>query len=473
VASSREASFHLPAIEAMASGLPVVVRARAGVSKLVEEGRHALVLPDAQDVEEVDSTIKRALDEELAEQFAAKGRELADRLTWDVNTDRTAELIMRGIITPRFIVLAPDAFGTGGIERTTRTLIRTLGERFGADRVGVLSVWGGRVDLPARILHRGRRSGGGRPVPPADRATFAISALHQARRWRRGLVIVACHPHLAPVALAAGRIAGSRVAVWCHGDEVWGPTRLSVRYALRKADLVFAPSRFTADQVGRWIGLDRKPTVVPHSLPPELVLRRSAPVPGRVLAVARLEAHDRYKGIDTLIEAWPNVLKAHPEAELVVVGAGGDRRRLERLAASLATDGHVRFTGWIDDRELQELYRTSAVFALPTAATVGSDAAGEGFGLVFVEAAAAGLPVVAGRSGAVPEVIEDGRTGLLVEPHDPLAVADAIGRLLRDPQLRTRLGRAARSRARERFSYEAFGDRVETLLGDLAFGPET
>jgi glycosyltransferase involved in cell wall biosynthesis len=82
---------------------------------------------------------------------------------------------------------------------------------------------------------------------------------------------------------------------------------------------------------------------------------------------------------------------------------------------------------------------------------------------------------VAGRSGAVPEVIEDGRTGLLVEPHDPHAVADAIGRPLRDPQLRTLLGRAGRSCARDRFSYEAFGDRGETLLGDLAsvFGPET
>ena len=475
VAPSREDSFHLPAIEAMASGLPVVVSARAGVSELVEDGRHALVVRDPEDVEELASTIERALREEVAQELAASGRELAERMTWDVNADRTAELIMREITTPRFIVLATDAFGTGGIERTTRTLIRTLGERFGADRVGVLSVWGGRADLPARILHRGRRSGGARPVPVAERAMFAISALRQAWRWRRRLVVVACHPHLAPVALAAGRIAGSRVAVWCHGDEVWRPLRPSVGWALRQADLVFAPSRFTAEQVARWAGLERDVTVVPHGNPPELVPPKPAPVPGRVLSVARLDPDDRYKGVDTLVRAWPRVLESQPDAELIVVGDGADRARLERLAIDSGTDGHVRFTGRIDDRDLQELYRTASVFALPTGATVGSGAGGEGFGLVFLEAAASGVPVVAGRSGAVPEVVEDGRTGLLVEPGDPVAVADAIGVLLKDENLRSRMGRAARARAKKHFSYAAFGDRIESVLGDLAsvFVPDT
>ena len=468
VAPSREDSFHLPALEAMACGLPVVVSARAGVSELVEDGRHAIVVDDPEDVAQLAAAIERVLEPRMAKGLAVNGRTLAERMTWDVNAERTADLIMREITTPRCIVLATDAFGTGGIERATRTLVRTLGERFGADRVGVLSVWGGGADLPARILRRGRRSGGGRPVSLAERAAYAASAVRQARRWRRRLVVVACHPHLAPLAVAAGRVAGARVAVWCHGDEVWGPLRPSVRSALRRADLVFAPSRFTAEQAMRWAGLDREPTIVPHAVPPGVQPRRAAPVAGRVLAVARLEPHDRYKGIDTLIEAWPKVLVSHPDAELVIAGDGADRGRLERLAVDRSRDGRIRFTGRVGDEALQELYRTAELFALPTSATVGPNAAGEGFGLVFLEAAAAGLPVVAGRSGAVPEVVEDGLTGLLVDPADPDAVAKAIATLLGNRELRTRMGRAARSRARERFSYDAFGDRIETLLGDLA-----
>jgi phosphatidyl-myo-inositol dimannoside synthase len=384
-----------------------------------------------------------------------------------MNADRTGDRVMRDITTPRFIVLATDAFGTGGIERTTRTLIRTLGERFGADRVGLLSVWGGRADLPARVLYRGPRSGGARPVPVAERVMFSISAFRQAWRWRRRLVVVACHPHLAPVALAAGRISRSRIAVWCHGDEVWRPLRPSVGWALRHADLVFAPSRFTADQVARWADLERDVTVVPHGYPPELVPPKPTPVPGRVLSVARLNPGDRYKGVDTLVRAWPRVLESQPDAELIIVGDGVDRARLERLAIDSGTNGHVRFTGRIDDRDLQELYRTSAVFALPTGATVGSGAGGEGFGLVFLEAAAAGIPVIAGRSGAVPEVVEDGRTGILVEPGDSVAVADAIGVLLKDEKIRSRMGLVARARAKRHFSYDAFGDRIESILGSL------
>src|SRR5262245_38788983 len=161
------------------------------------------------------------------------------------------------------LVLAPDAFGTGGIERVTRTLIRSLADRYGRNDVGVVSVWGGDADLPARILHQGRRSGGGRHVMFTEKATFVASALYSAWQWRRRLVVVACHPNLAPVAWAAGQISGAAVAIWSHGDEVWGPLRPSVRFAMRRAGLVFAPSRFTADQAVHWAGLKRRPVVVP------------------------------------------------------------------------------------------------------------------------------------------------------------------------------------------------------------------
>ena len=347
VAPSREDSFNLPAIEAMASGLPVVVSARAGVSELVEDGRHALVVRDPEDVEELASTIERALREEVAQELAASGRELAERMTWDVNADRTAELIMREITTPRFLVLAADPFGVGGIERASRTLIGSLSDRFGADRVGVVSLWGGDRDLPGRMLNRGRRPPDRGFVPVAERTRFTLSTLRNARRWRRRLVVVACHPHLAPVALAAARLARAPVAVWCHGDEVWRPLRRSVRFALQRVDVVFTPSRFTADQVMRWAQLRREPVVIAHAVSPAFVAgqRRSVKgraVKGRVLAVARMEPQDRCKGIDILLRAWPRVARARPHAELLVVGDGHDRARLERLSGSIGSDGRVR-----------------------------------------------------------------------------------------------------------------------------------
>ena len=388
-------------------------------------------------------------------------------MSWDDKADRTAEPVMREITTPRFLVLATDPLGIGGIERVSRTLVRTLTERYGADRVGVVSLWGGAGDLPARILHRGRASAGHGPVPLVDKAAFTISAIRLAHRWRRRLVIVACHPHLAPVAVAAARLASAPVAVWCHGEEVWRPLRPTVRVALQHADLVFAPSRFTAEQASAWASLDREPVVVPHAVPVEVVARTHRAVPGRVLAVARMGSRDRGKGIDTLLRAWPQVAASRPHAELLVVGDGEDRARLEQATMGTGSNGRVRFVGHLDDSDLRELYRTADVFALPTRARVGVNAAGEGFGLVFVEAAASGLPVVAGRSAAVPEIVEDAKTGLLVDPTDPDAVADAIGRLLDDPMLRARMGRAARARVEELFTYEAFGDRITDLLGNL------
>jgi len=376
--------------------------------------------------------------------------------------------MMDTVIGWRILVLAPDAFGTGGIERATRMLLTALGKRIGSDRVGLISVWGGdRTDLSAQVLHQGPQRGRRTRVPFTERGAFSLAALEWAWAWRRQLIVVSCHPHLAPVAMGAGWLAHAPVAVWCHGEEVWRPPRPSVGWALRRANLIFAPSRFTADQVVHWAGLEHEVAVIPHGISPELVSVGPAAIAGRVLTVSRLEPHDRYKEVDTLIRAWPRVVEGQPEAELIVVGEGADRARLQRLAAEEGADDRVRFTGWISDHHLRELYRTAAVFALPTSATVGSQAGGEGFGLVFLEAAAAGLPVVAGRSGAVPEVVEDGVTGTLVEPGDLVGIADAIGALLRDDALRSRMGRAARSLAMSRYSFEAFGDRIETAFGDL------
>ncbi|MDR7550696.1 MAG: glycosyltransferase family 4 protein [Armatimonadota bacterium] len=393
---------------------------------------------------------------------------MADSRTLDLGPDRV-------------LVLAPDPAGTGGIERVTRTLLRACAELYGPDRVGLVSVWSreGLRGLPCRVLFQGRPAPGAGPacVPHPARLRFALAALRAARRWRRRLVVVvACHPHLAPVAWLAARAAGAPWAVWCHGEEVWRPLRPTVRATLRRADLVVAPSRFTAGLLERMHQVPpNRLAVLPHALPPDLPLAEAGVAQGpdaaggllRVLTVARLVSEHAYKGVDTLLAAWPLVMRSVPGARLVVVGDGPDRPRLEREAARLSLDGRVRFAGRLDDRALAQAYSQAAVFALPVRTRVGREAAGEGFGLVFLEAAAAGLPVVAGNGGAIPEVVRDGETGLLVDPESPEEVAEAIVRLLRNPDLARRLGETGRRWAREEFCYERFRERLAGLVERL------
>ena len=473
VAPSREDAFHQPAMEALACGLPAVVSAAAGATELMEDGRHALILHNAADPAECARLVGRILqDPQLAERLAREGHALAERCSWNANADQAAALIEREAATPRVLVLAPHAWGTGGIERATRTLLRALADLYGPERVGLLSVWGGSERLPCRVLWAGPRAHGAEPVPASVKMRFAAAAAVAARVWRRRLVIVACHPHLAPVAQACARVSGAPFLVWCHGEEAWRPQRRLVGRALRAADAVVAPSHFTATAVQLTARIEgQRLVVLSHALPGEVPLAmgirpqpRSQP---RVLAVARLVPEHAYKGIDTLLTVWPRIQESVPQAELQIVGDGPDRPRLEAEAQRLGLDGHVRFAGALNDGALAHAYGEAAVFALPVRTTVGSEAGGEGFGLVYLEAAAAGLPVVAGNGGAIPEVVRDGETGLLVDPRAPDEVARAIVRLLRDPELARRMGEAAQRRALEEFSFERFRRRLGELVAQV------
>jgi phosphatidylinositol alpha-1,6-mannosyltransferase len=211
--------------------------------------------------------------------------------------------------------------------------------------------------------------------------------------------------------------------------------------------------------------------VLPHSVPPELDLSQGdgsgVRVPGRVLTVARLHPDHAYKGIDTLIENWPAIVEAVPEACLIVVGEGADRVRLERLAEDFGVAEFVTFAGRLSDDDLAEAYATASLFAMPARHRTGPDAQGEGFGLVYVEAGAMGLPVVAGRGGGADEAVEHGVNGLVVDPTNREAIASAIVQVLTDTELARRLGEGGRRLAETRFSFETFRAGVVSLIDEL------
>lgn len=167
-----------------------------------------------------------------------------------------------------------------------------------------------------------------------------------------------------------------------------------------------------------------------------------------ILSVGRLV---RRKGHDMALMAFQEIRRTHPDAHYVVIGDGPDRDRLMSLAASLGLGSAATFTGALPDEEVGAALGAADVFLLPTR-TSADDA--EGFGLVFLEAAAAGVPAIGGEGGGVGEAITDGLTGLVVNPRDPAAIAEAVCRLLDDPALCRRFGEAAQKRVLREFQWE-------------------
>jgi phosphatidylinositol alpha-1,6-mannosyltransferase len=168
------------------------------------------------------------------------------------------------------------------------------------------------------------------------------------------------------------------------------------------------------------------------------------------------------KGFDVLLEAVAGLDGVH----VAIAGAGRDANRLERHARRL--DGRAHLLGRIDDAVLPKLYGCADVFAMVCRDRWGGLEA-EGFGIVFLEAAACGVPSVAGRSGGSHEAVVDGETGLVVDPSDVTATRDALARLLGDDELRRRLGAAAQRRAATEFSYDTLAARLLPLAaGDLS-----
>jgi phosphatidylinositol alpha-1,6-mannosyltransferase len=253
-------------------------------------------------------------------------------------------------------------------------------------------------------------------------------------------------------------------AVLLCGIEAWDPALGADRKrTLRSATLRLAISKHTASRVSA-THPDIGPVIAcPLALPPD------APSPtslehtlldqireSSVLIVGRMSSAERYKGHDELLECWSTVLAQVPNAQLVIAGQGDDLTRLRDKAAALGISGNVLFLGFVPDGTLAALRERVALFALPSR--------GEGFGLVYLEAMRAGLPCVGGAHDAAADVIASGETGLLVDPLDGRALANAIVTLLRSPELRASFGAAGKRRFENEFTFERYCARLAPIL---------
>jgi len=254
-----------------------------------------------------------------------------------------------------------------------------------------------------------------------------------------------------------------------YGIEVWRALPWDRRRALAGATVRLAISAHTVERARVWnpslegvdvlpLALEERPAA--GDLDRELLARAGE---GYLLVVGRLAASERYKGHDLLLESMPRLLTLRPEARLVVAGEGDDRPRLEAKAAGLGLAGRVLFTGFVSEATLGELYRRSAAFVMPSR--------GEGFGLVYLEAMRVAKACVAARGSAAEEIVEDGITGLLIDPDDPQALVKVLARLLAEPELSRRLGEAGLRRFREVFTPARFRARLWPFLDLLTRFP--
>ncbi|WPO71066.1 glycosyltransferase family 4 protein [Streptomyces sp. KN37] len=283
----------------------------------------------------------------------------------------------------------------------------------------------------------------------------------------------------APLGLLAGRLrreAGVRTVVaTTHGHEVWWARTPGARTLLRRigtgADCVTylgpstrEPVRWAMDPDVRFARL--VPGVDAEEFGPGVdgrpVRERYGLTDGRpvVLCAARLVPR---KGQDTLIEAWPMVRRAVAGATLLLVGAGPYEARLRRLAEEQGVLDGVVFAGGHPHHAMPPFYAAADAFAMPCRTRRGGLEV-EGLGIVFLEAAAAGLPVVAGDSGGAPDAVRDGESGYVVDGRSPAAVADRLVRLLRDRGLARSMGDKGRAWVREEWDW---GRSYEVLAGLL------
>jgi phosphatidylinositol alpha-1,6-mannosyltransferase len=250
-----------------------------------------------------------------------------------------------------------------------------------------------------------------------------------------------------------------------YGIEVWRPLEWDRRRALARATVKFAISRHTLERAGPFCSGLAGTAVLPLALEDrEAEGAIDAALMGGIgrgflLMVGRMEASERYKGHDQLLEALPQLRELCPDARFVVAGEGNDRRRLEEKAAYLGVGSMVVFAGFTSEATLAELYRRCAVFVMPSR--------GEGFGLVYLEAMRAARPVLAAPRTAAEEIVVHGETGLLVDPDDRQTLSKALARLLRDAGAARRMGWAGRERWEREFGVDRFRERLEPLLERL------
>lgn len=354
----------------------------------------------------------------------------------------------------RILALVTEAFGAGGgIARYNQNLMSALSQSACVSDVMVLPRYAaGSASTPAAVRQL-------RPSP--DRASWIGRSIRLAMQQRFDVVFCG---HLNALPLAAWISQLQKASLWTqvHGIEAWQPRSDRHRRGLAAASLVTSVSRHTRRRLLAWADVPpARVRVLPNTFDPAFAPRQAkSDLAARfgligkrvILTVGRLAASERYKGHDRIIRALPAVLRCVPDAMYLIVGSGDDQPRLAQLARQIGMAGHVVFAGQIPEPELPDVFALANVFAMPST--------GEGFGIVFLEAAATGLPVIGGNRDGTLDALADGAIGRLVDPDSEQEIAVALVEALSG-------GSASQPAAVQRFAFQQFATHVDRLVRTL------
>ncbi|MFD5281226.1 glycosyltransferase family 4 protein [Streptomyces rubrogriseus] len=278
------------------------------------------------------------------------------------------------------------------------------------------------------------------------------------------------------MAPALRRAGAERLVATTHGHEAGWAQLPAARQLLRRigesTDTITYLGEYTRSRIAAALTPEAAARMV--QLPPGVDEKTFHPASGGDEVRARLGLTERpvvvcvsrlvpRKGQDTLIRAMPRILAAEPDAVLLIVGGGPYEKDLRRLAEETGVAAAVHFTGAVPWSELPAHYGAGDVFAMPCRTRRGGLDV-EGLGIVYLEASATGLPVVAGDSGGAPDAVLDGETGWVVRGEDPNESADRVTTLLADPELRHRMGERGRAWVEEKWRWDLLAEQLKTLL---------
>ena len=273
------------------------------------------------------------------------------------------------------------------------------------------------------------------------------------------------HINLAPLIQTLCELLGIPYTILTYGKEVWETLPPKYRIAMSKADSIWTISRYTRDRTCYNNQLNSvKFQIVPcvvdgdiftiGSKSEDLLAKYNLTGAKILMTVARLRSTDIYKGVDVTIQALPQIAKTFPNVKYLVIGRGDDRSRLAQLAADLGVAERVIFAGFVPQENLASYYRLADAYLMPSQ---------EGFGIVYLEALACGLPVLAGDADGSADPLQDGKLGWRVPHRDRSAVAVACIEMLKGEDIRCDRN-FLREQTLARFSFESLCQSLEEIF---------
>jgi glycosyltransferase involved in cell wall biosynthesis len=359
----------------------------------------------------------------------------------------------------RILVLLTDAFGGhGGIAQFNRNLLAALCLYGGCTEVmampRLISADMGR--LPEKLNYLTEGIGG--------KVNYLRTAFSLIKKGGKFDLIICGHINLLPVAYLFRLWFNIPILLVIHGIDAWNPTHSHlVNFLVNKIDYFISVSNFTKRRFLGWAKINvNKGFLLPNAIHPELYLpgpkspfllkRYGLDNKKVIMTLGRLSPHERFKGFDEVMEVIPELMREVPDIIYLIGGDGPDRKRLEEKARNLGLENRIIFTGFVHEEEKAGHYRLADVYVMPSR--------GEGFGIVFLEAMACGIPVIASKVDGSCEAVLNGQIGILVDPSNAREIKEGILEGLKRP-------RGTVPEQLEYFSFNNFKLRLHHIIDQI------